>query len=57
MRGFVLGLVLAVGACSMSTVPRIWAKKLGAQSKLFAFERGGKTGFIDETGRVVVRAV
>jgi hypothetical protein len=41
----------------MSTVPRIWAKKLGAQSKLFAFERGGKTGFIDETGRVVVRAV
>ena len=57
MRGFVLGLVLAVGACSMSTVPRIWAKKLGAQSKLFAFERGGKTGFIDATGRVVVRAV
>lgn len=59
MRGLVLGLVLAVGAgaCAMVSVPRIWAKRAGATSRLFAFEKGGKTGFIDATGRVVVRAV
>ncbi len=59
MRGLVLGLALAVGAgaCSMVSVPRIWAKRAGATSRLFAFEEGRKTGFIDATGRVVVRAV
>ena len=59
MRGLVFGLLLAVGAgaCSMVSVPRIWAKRAGATSRLFAFEEGGKTGFIDATGRVVVRAV
>lgn len=59
MRSLLLGLVLAVGAgaCSMVSVPRIWAKRVGATSKLFAFERDGKTGFIDGRGRVVVRAV
>ncbi len=35
---------------------RLWAKQPGAASKLFAFERNGRVGFIDSKGRVVIPA-
>lgn len=47
----------AVGAqpCSISPERRLWSKSAGAESKLFAFERNGKTGFIDASGKVVIK--
>src|SRR6266568_2250420 len=47
-------LVLTARPCSMSFPRRIWAKKPGSASKLFAFEKNGKVGFIDPTGKVVI---
>lgn len=50
-------LLLALGAnpCSVSPIRKLWAKAPGAQSKLFAFERDGRVGFIDSLGNVVVK--
>jgi hypothetical protein len=45
----------ALPACSMVSIPQIWAKQPGSKSKLFAFEKNGKVGFIDPMGRVVIR--
>jgi len=33
----------------------MWTKSPSSESKLFAFEHDGKTGFIDDTGKVVIR--
>jgi hypothetical protein len=39
----------------MSYTPKVWAKNPGSQSRLFAFEKNGRVGFIDQTGRVVIK--
>lgn len=57
MRIVVAGLTLAVVVaytCSISYYRRLWAKSPGSQSKLFAFERNGRVGFIDRKGKVVI---
>jgi hypothetical protein len=45
---------LAVEPCSVSQIRKLWSKRPGSESQLFAFERDGRIGFIDPTGRVVV---
>ena len=52
--GILLLLVLAALPCSVSYPRKLWAKKPGATSKLFAFERNGRVGFIDPSGKVVI---
>lgn len=47
---------VAVFACSTFTPRRLWAKKPGSQSTLFAFEQSGRVGFIDRNGKVVIPA-
>ena len=47
-------LALAAQPCSMSAVRKLWSKKPGSESRLFAFERNGRVGFIDPGGKVVV---
>ena len=49
-------LLLALGAepCSISPVRKLWTKKPGSESRLFAFERNGRVGFIDPNGKVIV---
>src|SRR5580658_9999643 len=46
---------LAAQPCSMSYTPKVWAKNPDSQSRLFAFEKDGRVGFIDSTGRVVIK--
>lgn len=46
----------AAEPCSMSFLPRIWTKRAGSVSELFAFEKNGRVGFIDRTGRIVIPA-
>ncbi len=55
----VMVFLLVAGArpCSVSAVRKLWAKKPGSQSMLFAFERDGRVGFIDPTGKIVVKPV
>ena len=48
-------LALTAEPCSMAHVRTPWAKKPGAESKLFAFEKNGRVGFIDPTGRVIIK--
>jgi len=50
-------LFLALGAqpCLIAPVRKLWAKKQGSESKLFAFERNGRIGFIDPTGKVIIK--
>lgn len=58
MRNVVAGLLLVVitaDACVISSWRKLWIKPLGSQSKLFAFERDGRVGFIDRRGKVVIR--
>jgi hypothetical protein len=45
---------LAAVPCTVVSAPKLWAKPLGSRSKLFPFERDGKVGFIDNTGRIVI---
>jgi hypothetical protein len=45
---------LAAEPCSVSVVRKLWSKKPGSESRLFAFERNGRVGFIDPNGKVVV---
>jgi hypothetical protein len=52
--GMLMLLALAAEPCSMSAVRKLWAKKPGAASNLFAFERNGRVGFIDPTGNVII---
>jgi len=52
--GVVLGALIGQ-PCSVSYPRQMWAKGSGAQSKLFAFERNGRVGFIDPTGKIVVK--
>ncbi len=47
-------LALAAKPCSMAQVRKLWTKKPGSESKLFAFERNGQVGFIDPKGKIVV---
>jgi len=42
--------------CVVSFPRKLWQKKPGAESSLFAFERDGRVGFIDPSGNVVVAA-
>src|SRR6266566_4044874 len=49
-----LVVVLAATPCSVSYSRKLWAKKPGSKSKLFAFERNGRVGFIDETGNLAI---
>jgi hypothetical protein len=52
--GMLLLLALAAKPCSMAQVRKLWTKKPGSESKLFAFERNGRVGFIDPNGKIVV---
>ena len=52
--GTILLLALAAQPCSVSPVRKLWSKKPGSESRLFAFERNGRVGFIDPRGKVVV---
>lgn len=47
-------LALAAQPCEVSAVRKLWSKKPGSESRLFAFERNGRVGFIDPRGKVVV---
>jgi hypothetical protein len=40
----------------MSSVQKVWAKRPGSGSQLFAFERNGRVGFINPAGKVVIKA-
>src|SRR6185436_16035078 len=53
--GMFLLFTLSADPCSVAYVQRLWAKKPGSASKLFAFEQNGSVGFIDPTGRVVIK--
>jgi hypothetical protein len=46
---------LVAQPCSMSYTPKVWAKNPASQSRLFAFEKDGRVGFIDSTGRVAIK--
>lgn len=51
-------LLLFVGIalpCTIVSEARLWAKAPGAQSKLFAFQKDGRVGFIDPTGKIVIK--
>ena len=52
--GTLLALAIAANPCSISPVRKLWSKTPGSESSLFAFERDGRVGFIDPTGKVVV---
>jgi hypothetical protein len=52
--GFALLFTVVAQPCSVAIFRKVWAKKPGSKSRLFAFERDGKVGFIDPTGKVVV---
>lgn len=54
LSGALLLLALTVKPCSMSAVRELWSKRPGSESGLFAFEKGGKIGFIDSAGKVVI---
>jgi len=54
--GTLLLLALAAQPCSISAVRKIWAKRPGSESRLFAFERDGRIGFIDPTGKIIVKS-
>ena len=47
--------VLAAKPCSVSYPRALWAKTPGSRSKLFAFERDGRVGYIDPTGKIVIK--
>lgn len=49
-----LSIALAATPCSVASFRVLWAKKAGSQSKLFAFERDGRAGFIDPSGKIVI---
>ena len=51
--GWLLLLALMEKPCSMVFAPKLWGKMPGSESKLFAFERDGRVGFIDPTGKVM----
>lgn len=57
MRLAVLSLLfgLAANPCSISHVPHIWSKNPDSKSRLFAFERNGRTGFIQTNGAIVIQ--
>ena len=55
--GMLLLLAMVAAPCSMSFPRKLWAKKPGAESKLFAFERDGRVGFIDSTGKIVINPI
>ncbi len=55
LSGALLLLALTVKPCSMSAVRKLWSKRPGSESGLFAFEKDGKIGFIDSAGKVVIR--
>jgi len=55
LGGAVLLIALAAQPCSMSFPRKLWSKKPGSESRLFAFERNGRVGFIDPVGNVVVK--
>jgi hypothetical protein len=49
-------LIVATGQpCSVSLIRQIWSKQPGSQSKLFAFERDGRVGFIDSKGKIIIK--
>ena len=50
-----LFLALAAQPCLIAPVRKLWAKKRGSESKLFAFERNGRIGFIDPAGKVIIK--
>jgi len=47
-------IALAIQPCSVSYPRKLRSKLAHSTSKLFAFERNGRVGFIDPTGRVVI---
>lgn len=55
--GMLLLLAVLAEPCSVSMGRRLWSKKAGSESNLFAFERNGRVGFIDAKGKVVVEPV
>jgi hypothetical protein len=52
--GIVLLIALVAEPCEMANVRKFWAKDPGSESGLFAFEREGRVGFIDATGKVII---
>src|SRR3954471_1455371 len=50
-------IALAAQPCFIAMPRPLWAKKPGSESRLFAFERNGKVGFIDPSGKIVVSPV
>lgn len=54
LGGLFLLLSLLAQPCEISVRRALWEKTPGTASKLFAFERNGKVGFINERGKVVI---
>ncbi len=54
LGGLFLLFSLLAQPCEISVRRGLWEKKPGSASKLFAFERNGKVGFINERGKVVI---
>lgn len=52
--GTLLLLALAAEPCSVSQGRKLWSKKPGSESRLFAFERNGRVGFIYPAGKIIV---
>ncbi len=53
--GTLLLVALAAESCVISHVRTLWAKKRGSESSLFAFEQNGRIGFIDPTGKIIIK--
>lgn len=47
--------VLTAKPCSVSYPRTLWAKNSRSESRLFAFERDGGVGYIDATGKIVIK--
>jgi hypothetical protein len=49
--------VITAKPCSIASVRKLWAKNTGSNSRLFAFEKNGRVGFIDSTGKIAIQAI
>ena len=41
--------------CVITRARKLWAKQPGSESILFAFERNGRVGFVDQTGKIIIQ--
>jgi WG containing repeat len=57
ISGALVLIALTAKPCSMFATRTLWTKKPASELALFAFERDGKVGFIDASGKIVIDPV